>query len=144
MRRKKSRVDQQNIEKGEEERVLLTHEKPNVVFEGQHAHFTYHFKFKHDLGLKINWTHNGQLLPTTSTRIRTRKILGSVFLDIMNVKKADAGTYLIVALNNCNQKTAVKLILKVKTHHLHQQNEKNSTGNHFLKTVLFLMFIFGS
>ena len=133
MQRKKTKVEQENIEKGDG-KVLLTHEKPNVVFEGQHAHFTHHFKFKHDLGLKINWSHNGQLLPT-STRIKTKKILGSVFLDIMNVKKADAGTYIIDALNNCNQKTAIKLILKVKS--CHRPSEKNSTGKLFLEPAFF-------
>ena len=48
--------------------------------------------------MKVEWIHNGKALPTSS-RIQTHHHFGYVALDIMNVKKEDAGTYILVTSN---------------------------------------------
>lgn len=86
----------------------------NVILEGQHAHFECRLEPQNDPNLKVEWLHNGQPL-SASSRIQTHHDFGYVALDIMNVKKEDAGTYALIAYNTLGQMEA-KVDLKVEAH----------------------------
>lgn len=85
-----------------------------VILEGQHAHFECRLEPQNDPKLKVEWTHNGRPL-SASSRIQTHHDFGYVALDIMDVKKEDAGTYLLQASNALGKQEA-KIDLKVESH----------------------------
>ncbi len=86
----------------------------NVILEGQHAHFECRLEPQNDPSLKVNWLHNGHAL-SASSRIQTHHDFGYVALDIMDVKKEDAGTYTLTA-SNALGKQEVTVDLRVEGH----------------------------
>merc|ERR1712223_2297961 len=86
----------------------------NIILEGQHAHFECRLEPQNDPSLKIEWTHNGKAL-AASSRIQTHHDFGYVALDIMDVKKEDAGTYVLHVSNALGQQEA-SIDCKVEAH----------------------------
>ena len=62
----------------------------------------------------MEWIHNGRPL-SASSRIQTHHDFGYVALDILDVKKEDSGTYVLVASNALGRQEA-QLELKVESH----------------------------
>ena len=62
----------------------------------------------------VEWIHNGRPLQAGS-RIQTHHDFGYVALDILDVKKEDSGTYVLVASNALGRQEA-QLELKVESH----------------------------
>ena len=85
-----------------------------VILEGQHAHFECRLEPQNDANLKVEWIHNGRPL-SASSRIQTHYDFGYVALDILDVKKEDAGTYVLVASNALGRQEA-QIDLKVDAH----------------------------
>ena len=86
----------------------------NIILEGQHAHFECRLEPQNDPSLKIEWIHNGKPL-AASSRIQTHHDFGYVALDIMDVKKEDAGTYVLHVSNALGQQEA-SIDCKVEAH----------------------------
>ena len=86
----------------------------SVILEGQHAHFECRLEPQNDPNMKVEWLHNGKAL-SASSRIQTHHDFGYVALDIMDVKKEDAGTYVLVASNALGRQEA-KIDLRVDSH----------------------------
>ena len=86
----------------------------NVILEGQRAHFECRLEPQNDPNMKIEWLHNGQQLKASS-RIQTHYDFGYVAIDILDVKREDAGSYTLIATNTLgSQRTTVDL--KVEAH----------------------------
>ncbi|XP_022243271.1 titin-like [Limulus polyphemus] len=66
--------------------------------EGQQAHFECHIEPVSDSTLKIEWFHNGKILPS-GHRYRPFHDFGYVALNILSVKPEDEGTYTCRATN---------------------------------------------
>ena len=86
----------------------------SVILEGQHAHFECRFEPENEPSTKVEWIHNGKAL-SASSRIQIHHDFGYVALDIMDVKKEDAGTYVLVASNALGRMEA-KIDLRVDSH----------------------------
>ena len=63
----------------------------SVNLEGQHAHFECRLEPQNDPSMKMEWIHDRKTLPTSS-RIQIHHYFWYVALDIMDVKKENAGT----------------------------------------------------
>ncbi|KMY97015.1 uncharacterized protein Dsimw501_GD13415, isoform H [Drosophila simulans] len=72
------------------------------ILEGQRAHFEARVEPQSDLGLVIEWYHNGRSI-TAANRIQTYYDFGYVALDISQVRAEDAGVYLVVARNKLGE-----------------------------------------
>ena len=86
----------------------------SVILEGQHAHFECRLEPQNDPSMKVEWIHNGKALSAFS-RIQTHHDFRYVAWDIMDVKKEDAGTYVLVASNALGRMEA-KIDLRVDSH----------------------------
>ncbi|XP_034137006.1 titin-like isoform X2 [Drosophila guanche] len=72
------------------------------ILEGQRAHFEARVEPQSDLGMHIEWYHNGRSI-TAANRIQTYYDFGYVALDISQVRAEDAGVYLVVARNKLGE-----------------------------------------
>ncbi|XP_026832432.1 titin isoform X1 [Drosophila erecta] len=72
------------------------------ILEGQRAHFEARVEPQSDLGLVIEWYHNGRSI-TAANRIQTYYDFGYVALDISQVRAEDAGVYIVVARNKLGE-----------------------------------------
>ena len=86
----------------------------NVVLEGQHAHFECRLEPQNDPKLSVKWLFNDQAL-AASSRIQTNHDFGYVAIDILEVKKEDAGKYTLVATNALGTQEA-SVNLRVDSH----------------------------
>ena len=109
---KTSKTSQEVTVQQEAPRFVSQLKGTNIILEGQHAHFECRLEPQNDPNLKVEWVHNGRPL-AASSRIETHHDFGYVALDILDVKKEDAGTYVLVASNALGRQEA-KIDLKVE------------------------------
>lgn len=74
----------------------------NKILEGQRAHFEARVEPQSDLGMRIEWYHNGQPIKAAN-RIQTYHDFGYVALDIAQVRAEDAGVYTVIARNKLGE-----------------------------------------
>lgn len=83
-----------------------------AIEEGENAHFECRVEPKTDSNLRVDWYHNGKLLPN-GHRFRTMCELGFVSLDILYAYPEDAGEYVCRAYNAIGEdKTKATLTCK--------------------------------
>ena len=111
---KSTQIKQETIIQQEAPRFVSQLKGTSVILEGQHAHFECRLEPQNDPSLKVEWVHNGKAL-AASSRIQTHHDFGYVALDIMDVKKEDAGTYMLVASNALGRQEA-SIDLRVDSH----------------------------
>ena len=104
-----------------------------AIEEGENVHFECRVEPKNDTNLRVDWYHNGKLLPN-GHRFRTMFELGFVSLDILYAYPEDAGEYLCRAYNAIGE-DKTKAVLTCKSILRHVRTER-------WKMINFLCFFF--
>ncbi|XP_044003588.1 titin isoform X2 [Aphidius gifuensis] len=86
----------------------------NKIIEGQRAHFEVRVEPQSDLGMKVEWYHDGNPI-TAANRIQTYYDFGYAAIDILQVQLRDAGTYSIVAKNTFGE-AKISATMSVEAH----------------------------
>lgn len=93
-----------------------------AIEEGENVHFECRVEPKNDTNLRVDWYHNGKLLPN-GHRFRTMFELGFVSLDILYAYPEDAGEYLCRAYNAIGE-DKTKAVLTCKSILRHVRTER--------------------
>ena len=113
-----------------------------AIEEGENVHFECRVEPKNDTNLRVDWYHNGKLLPN-GHRFRTMFELGFVSLDILYAYPEDAGEYLCRAYNAIGE-DKTKAVLTCKSILRHVRTERWKMINFLCFFFLFFLFFSGS
>ncbi|RWS09309.1 titin-like isoform X1, partial [Dinothrombium tinctorium] len=99
---------------------------PDLLNEGQSAHFETRLEPKNDPAMTVEWFLNGRPLPV-GHRFRTYHDFGYVALDILYVYPEESGTYMVRARNKLgedvlNKSITIQARSRVDTRTLHDQS----------------------
>ena len=95
-----------------------------AIEEGENAHFECRVEPKSDSNLRVEWYHNGKVLPN-GHRFRTMCELGFVSLDILYAYPEDAGEYLCRAWNAIGE-DKTKAVLTCKSISCYMRTRKTN------------------